>query len=143
MAAPPHTRLFLQPVTLFTQLVRPSKLLNLKPTGARGISKRLCHPQTTPLHQAGNYLGNVRPLLCCTHPGPVLVNGKRLKWALMLPARECLDVLASALAAAAVVVVVCVCLRVCVNADRQPAWVLICSHSDWSPKGRLYHLSVY
>lgn len=33
-------------------------------------------------------------------------------------------------------------MRVCENADRQPARVLICSHSGWSPKGRLYHLSV-
>lgn len=40
----------------------------------------------------------------------------------------------------------CVCtlasMCACLNADRQPARVLICSHSDWSPKGRLYHLSV-
>ena len=33
-------------------------------------------------------------------------------------------------------------MHVYVNADRQPVRVLICSHSDWSPKGRLYHLSV-
>lgn len=29
----------------------------------------------------------------------------------------------------------------CVNVDRQPVWVLICSRSSWSSKGRLYHLS--
>lgn len=52
-------------------------------------------------------------------------------------ARECLCVRMG------VLVGLCMHVNVCVNADGQPARVLICSHSDWSPKGRLDHLSVY
>lgn len=35
-----------------------------------------------------------------------------------------------------------VCVHCSVNADRLPAWVLICSRSGWGPKARPYHLSV-
>lgn len=68
-------------------------------------------------------------LLCCKHPGPVPANAIRFKqaWMLSLHVNACVRR---------------VCVHCSVNADRLPAWVLICSRSGWGPKARPYHLSV-
>lgn len=113
-----------------------STLLNLnKPAEPEeSVSRNSTAPSSSnPAASLGWELSRECPLLlCCTHPGPVPVNASWLRWALMLAsARERLCV-----CSLCVCRTVRACAQVCVNSDRQPARVLICSRSDSSPKGQ-------